>query len=327
MESILVRAQALKVGGHSALGKDVWKFAMGDAIAQMQALVKHAQESVLRPAVHTTVEAKEAARKCRDQYKAFMPDVKQHKHQRDVLVDYAAVARLFPPANPVRTELSHSHARALARVKVPEARAALTGEAIRFGWSVARLQAEINTAGQQSVDNKSGGENTGSAEKLGTQNEAPRDWAKTQNSTWFCAQTGNPITNRKAMVELHIQPESTLDAALACGSKRGGAAKKKPNGEQPDPPRVLRFESASALLTWLGARLAPAILEAAVPAADIRLSAEPANRIIVSPILKKSRTAKAATGGVKNTKALTGGVMISEAPTGMTTGEKPPEEL
>ena len=278
METLLAQAQALTVNGRQAMGNDPWKWAMGDTIAQMQALVKRTQERVLEPAVHTTLEVKAAARKCRDQYKAFLPDAKQHKHQRDVLVDYAAVAGKFPPASPVRTELSHSHARALARVKVPEARATLTEQAIRLGWSVARIQAEINAAGRVPAD------------CTDSKDRTPGGWARTQNSTWVCAQTGRSITNRETMVELHIQPESTLDAILKRETKRGGAAKKKRNGEPPDAPRILRFATALDLLTWLAACQDATELKAVGQPPVTGLPEKKGGQVIVWPGFKKSLT-------------------------------------
>ena len=95
------------------------------------------------------------------------------------------------------------------------------------------------------------------------------------------------------------------------GEKRGAAAKKGRNGAPPDAPRVLRFESASALYLWLGARP-----EAAGPALKLGPSGKPDGRVIVSPALKKPLTAKSATGGASG----------SEARTGMMTGEEPAED-
>ena len=306
MEAILARAQALTASSRPAT-EDSWKWTLGDTIAQMQDLVKRARESVLPSQVLATPDAAEAARKIAEQYNAFFPDAKEHKHRRSVLVDYAAVAGEFPPGDPVRTELSHSHARALARVKAPEARAVLAEQAIRSGWSVARLQGEINTAGRPAVEDTS------------TEDGLVGKWAKTQNSTWVCAETGKDITRREFMVELRIQPESTLDAKTDAkrergkkpGEKRGAAAKKGRNGAPPDAPRVLRFESASALHAWLGVRL-----EAAGPALNLGPSGKPDGRVIVSPALKKPLTAKSWTGSELSGEAL------MEQPT----GEHPDEE-
>ena len=113
------------------------------------------------------------------------------------------------------------------------------------------------------------------------------------------------------MVELRIQPESTLDAKMKRGHKRGAAAKKGRNGEIRDAPRVLRFESASALYVWLGDRL-----ETAGPAPTLGPSGKPGGRVIVSPALKKPLAAKSWTGGALSGEALT------EQPT----GEHPAEE-
>lgn len=298
MGVILARAKDLVEGSRPAAG-DSWKWAMGDTIAQMQDLVKRARESVLSSEVHATPEAAEAARKIAEQYNAFLPDAKLHKHRRGVLVDYAAVAGEFPQGDPVRTELSHSHARALARVKAPEARAALAEQAIRSGWSVARLQAEVSAAARPPKAT------TDSEE--GSSGEEP----KAQDSTWRCAQTGQAIADREAMVELRVQPSSSLGVRIKRGPKRGGAAKMDRNGKLPASPCVLRFESALALLTWLGASL-----EAAVPAHNLGPSGKPTSQVIVAPELKKSRTAKSATGGA----------VASEALTEQPAGEHPAEE-
>ena len=304
MQALLERARPLVADNEAPHRvKDASKWELGALIAQMQDLVKYARESVLPSEVHATPDAAEAARKIAEQYSLFLPDAKQHKHQRGVLVDYAAVARLFPEQNRVRTELSHSHARALARVKAPGARAALAEQAILLGWSVARLQAEINTAGLPPVKD------------AGTEDGPVGEWAKTQNSTWVCAQTGKYITDREPMVELRVQPEATLDAkrerGKKPGNKRGAAARKGRNDEIPDAPRVLRFESASALYLWLEARL-----EAAGPVPNLGHSGKPAGRVIVSPTLKKPLTAKSCTGG-----ALSGEALTEQA-----TGEHPAEE-
>ena len=250
METILAQARALDAGTHRA-ADDSWKWAMGDTIAQMQELVKHARKHTTDPEVRATPDAKTAARRIADLYDDFLPDSKQSKHRRGVLVDFAAVANQFPSGDPVRTGLTHSHARALARVKSPKARADLTDQALRLRWSVARLQGEINTAGRSPAGDTR------------TEDGPPAKWTKTQNSTWVCAQTKRPITNREAMVELHVQPESKLDVAVGRRTKRGGAAKKKSNGEEPNSPRVLRFESKLALATWIVAHLDLAELEAA----------------------------------------------------------------
>ena len=148
MQALLERARPLVADNEAPHRvKDAAKWELGALIAQMQDLVKRARESVLPSEVHATPDAAEAARKIAEQYNAFLPDAKQHKHQRGVLVDYAAVARLFPEQDRVRTELSHSHARALSRVKTPEVRKAWAEQAVALGWSVARLQSEINAAG------------------------------------------------------------------------------------------------------------------------------------------------------------------------------------
>lgn len=303
---VQVKGAPLRVKGAY---KDAYKWEIGDLIVQMQDLVKVAHESVLHSAVRVTPDTKAAASKIVKLYNEFLPDAKQHKHERGTMVDYAAVARLFSAGNRVRTELTFSHVRALSRVKAPEARAALTEQAIRLGWSVARLQAEINTAGRSPV------EGTGTAEVTVIADGTAREWTKTQNSTWFCAQTKHPITNRAAMVELHIHPESTLDLALERQKKRGAAAKTKHNGAE--PYRVLRFESASALLTWLGASLNPANLDAAVSAPIPGPLAKVASRIIVSPKLNKSHELNKS----RAAKSATGGALASEALSVMTVGE------
>jgi len=289
MQALLERARSLVAGNEAPHRmKDASKWELGALIAQMQDLVKHLRESVLPSQVHATRGAAESARKIAEQYNAFLPDAKEHRHRRGVLVDYAAVAREFPPGDPVRTELSHSHARALARVKAPAARADWTARAIEAGWSVGRLQAEINAAGQPRTTD------------VDDENGPAGGWAKTQNSTWVCAQTGNNIADRRSMVELRIQPESTLDAKMERREKRGAAAKKGRDGEPRDAPRVLRFESASALYNWLGA-----CPEAADPAPNIGPLGKPTDRVIVSPALKKPLTAKSWTRGALPGETLT----------------------
>lgn len=295
--SSLARLEVLVSNAHrviadsakSDLSKDAYKWKLGALIAEIKDVADFARERVLDPAIRVMPGAKEEARECMERFKAF---ITSQDTPRDTLVDYAAVSKMFPPGDLTRTELSFSHARAISRVKVPQARQAWTQRAIEGGWSVARLQAEINVAGRPIVD--SCGRGGGTFEE-----QSP-----TPNSTWVCAQTGKHITDRASMVELRVQPESTLDATLDekidrgknRGEKRGGAAKKKRNGELRDAPRILRFGTALDLLDWLAARQDAGDLKA-VDAGDqkaVRQASMPGppenkgSQVVVWPAFKKS---------------------------------------
>lgn len=307
MEEIIERAQSLiQSAASSPQAKDAYKWELGSLIAEMQDLVKAARDSILDSQVPATPNATNAVREIVNQYKAFLLDAKESKHQRDVLVDYAALARLFPPGDLVRS-LSHSHARALARVKSTGDRTDLAEKATRLSWSVARLQSEINTAGKRSQH------------KTDTKGSPLGEWAKTQNSTWICAESQNPITNRQTMLELHLQPESMLDAALKRGSKRGGAARKKPNGEEPEAPRVLRFENELTLFKWLAVRLDPADLKAAGLMPLPKSTGNPVSQITENNQITEKRTARIIMllpSKKPLTDASSAGEVLAEEPTG-----------
>lgn len=183
--SYLAKMEALVRGAEQLIAdsattnsaKDTHKWDLGALIAEMKDLVEFARKDVLNPGVRATPGAKEAARACVKHYKNFLAN---QETPRDTLVDYAVISKLFTLTDPIRTKLTFSHARALSRVKTPEVRNAWAEQAIASGWSVARLQSEINAAGRSVTESswrESGFPKSG----------PPKEWSPTQNSTWVCA--------------------------------------------------------------------------------------------------------------------------------------------
>ena len=244
--------------------RDHQKWAMGDVIAEMKALVEAAQAEALRPAWPVTFDAKEVARFYAQQYKEVFTGL---SILRDTAVDYAALAKMFPPNDRMRTcGLTFSHARAISRVKPAAKQIEWMDRAIGGGWSVAWLQKEINAA-QPSVrvqpEVPDAATTVNLATPVSTAHLPQASKQRISQHTFYCSQTDRPLTDLKSMIEIRVHPESPLihpESPLNANiskPRRGGAAKRDRTERLPESSRVFRFENPAALMAWIAARGVP----------------------------------------------------------------------
>ena len=166
-----------------------------------------------------------------------------HETPRNALVDFARVASVIPPTDPLRTfPLGFFFARALSLVEDPVERLRWAEETVRRGYSVARLRAALNASRGEQKPALTGSLPTSNEGKATRQSSAEEKTSKGQRGIYVCAQTGQKIVDLTAMVEVFLDREHP--AAPAALPERNHRA-------------ILRFVNITALAAWSAAHISP----------------------------------------------------------------------
>lgn len=243
--------QLVAAGATSRAATDAQKWEVGDVINTLGQLagpaLGRARRGVFTPSASAPPSYQTKFRDLRERL------VTDQETSRSALVDFARVALVLPPDDPLRqSELGFFFARALSVVENPIERLRWAEETVRRGYSVARLRAALNASrGEQKpafIDSLPSPKESTHASKENThaskegapavRSSAAEKTGKEQRGIYVCAQTRQRIVDLAAMVEVYLDRDHPAAPAPLPGRNRRA---------------ILRFVNLSALAVWSAA--------------------------------------------------------------------------